>query len=62
MLESVNWSNPAQAPEIAAQGYGQPPPIVRYPLYLGDRIAYLLPILELVTLAGVRPVLDAYQW
>lgn len=62
ILKDVTWHNPALAPEIAAQGYGQPPPIVRYPLYLGDRIAYLLPILEIVTAAGVRPVLDAYQW
>lgn len=62
ILESVNWHNPAEAPEIAAQGYGQPPPIVRYPLYLGDRIAYLLPLIEIITLAGVRPVLEAYQW
>lgn len=62
ILESVNWHNPAQAPEISAEGYGQPPPIIRYPLYIGDRIAYLLPILEIVTLAGVRPVLEAYEW
>ena len=62
ILQDVTWHNPAQAPEISAEGYGQTPPIVRYPLYLGDRIAYLLPILEIVTLAGIRPVLDAYQW
>ena len=62
LLQDANWRNPAEPAEVAAQGYGQPAPITRYPLYLGDRIAYLYPILDLQTVAGVRPELEFYQW
>lgn len=60
LLPGVNIRNPGNAAE--AEGYGREAPIVRYPLYLGDRVGTLRSLLDILTVAGVIPELDVRTW
>lgn len=60
VLAGVTIRNPGTAAEAA--GYGRDPPIVRYPLYLGDRVGVIRAILDAITVAGVIPELGVKTW
>lgn len=69
LLQSVNIRNPGNEAEVTDAAaadppviYASEPPIIRYPLYLGDRVGALRGLLDLITVAGVIPELDVRTW
>lgn len=62
MLESVNDRNPGNQAEIDRNGWARVPPIIRYPLYFGDRIGQIRELLRILTAAGIRAEPELRTW
>lgn len=62
LLKDVTWRNPVGAVEAAAEGYAVDTGAPRYPLYLGDRLGYIIDIIRVIVVAGVRPELEFFMW
>lgn len=60
LLADVTIRNPGTEAEATALGVTAP--IVRYPLYIGDRVGTLRALLDLITVAGVVPELEVRTW
>lgn len=62
VLESVNDRNPGNQAEIDRNGWARVPPIIRYPLYFGDRIGQIRALLRVLTAAGIRAEPELRTW
>lgn len=62
LLESVADRNPGNQAEINRNGWARVPPIIRYPLYLGDRIGQIRALLRILTAAGIRAEPELRTW
>lgn len=62
LLKGVAWRNPVGASEVADEGYAVESGAARYPLYLGDRVGYILALLDIVLMAGIRPEIRFFLW